>query len=66
MSIASNESRNTYGPSFQLEVEHLLQEFTETDREEEATQVHDTIINFCCSIKGVAIIWFLRWGRTLP
>ena len=39
MSIASNESRNTYGPSFQLEVEPLLQEFPEIDREEEAAQV---------------------------
>ena len=39
MSIASNESRNTYGPSFQLEVESLLQEFPDVDREEEAAQV---------------------------
>lgn len=39
ISVQSNDSRNTYGPSFQLEVHRLLQEFTETDREEEATQV---------------------------
>ena len=39
MSVHSNESRNTYGPSFQLEANDLLQEFTETDREEEASQV---------------------------
>ena len=39
MSIQSNTSRNTYSPSFQLEVDHLLQEFPEADREEEATQV---------------------------
>ncbi len=41
MSVASNESRNTYGPSFRLEVESLLQEFPEIDREEEEAQVTD-------------------------
>ena len=35
----SNESRNTMGPSLTLEIDHLLSEFTETDREEEASQV---------------------------
>ncbi|ELU11324.1 hypothetical protein CAPTEDRAFT_180366 [Capitella teleta] len=39
LSIQSNSSRNTYSPSFQLEVDHLLQELPESDREEEATQV---------------------------
>lgn len=39
MSIHSNDSQNTYSPSFQMDVDHLLQEFPETDREEEATQV---------------------------
>lgn len=39
LSVHSNESRNTIGPSFQLDIEHLLSEFTETDQEEEASQV---------------------------
>lgn len=43
ISIASNESRNTYSPSFQLEVETLLQEFPEIDREEEAAQVNCSV-----------------------
>ena len=39
MSVHSNESRNTYSPSFQLDVDHLLEEFAESEREEEAAQV---------------------------
>lgn len=53
MSIASNESRNTYGPSFQLEVEGLLAEFTETDREEEATQVIFVIMRHITSLRTI-------------
>ncbi|ESO83241.1 hypothetical protein LOTGIDRAFT_176258, partial [Lottia gigantea] len=38
-SVHSNESRNTIGPSFQLEIDELLNnEFGEGDREEEVTQ----------------------------
>lgn len=39
MSLASNDSRNTYGPSFQLDMTSLMQEFAESDRPEEAAQV---------------------------
>lgn len=39
LSVHSNESRNTIGPSFQLDIGHLLSNFTETDQEEEANQV---------------------------
>ena len=39
VSVHSNESRNTATPSFQLDIEHLLSEFTESDREEEGNQV---------------------------
>lgn len=39
LSVHSNESRNTISPSFQLNIEHLLAEFTDTDREEESSQV---------------------------
>ena len=39
MSVHSNDSRNTYSPSFQLDVDYLLEEFPESDREEEAAQV---------------------------
>ncbi|KAL8580369.1 hypothetical protein ACOMHN_037468 [Nucella lapillus] len=39
VSVHSNESRNTVSPNFQLEIENLLTELPEADREEEASQV---------------------------
>jgi len=47
MSVHSNESRNTYSPSFQLDVDHLLEEFAESDREEEAAQVKQGLVVQC-------------------
>ena len=38
-SVHSNESRNTYSPSFQLKVDYVLQELPEEERAEEAAQV---------------------------
>ena len=39
VSVHSNESRNTVSPNFQLEIDLLLSQFPEADREEEANQV---------------------------
>jgi len=39
VSVHGNESVNTFSPSFRLDVDHLLQEFMETDREDEISQV---------------------------
>ena len=39
MSVRSNDSHNTHSPSFQLEVDHLLADFPDNDRDYEAAQV---------------------------
>ena len=50
LSVRSNDSHNTYSPSFQLDVGHLLEEFPESDRDEEATQVLFDVIVFSNAI----------------
>lgn len=44
-SVRGNESVNTFSPSFQLDVDHLLQELVDVDRENEASQVRMMIIS---------------------
>ncbi|OWF43641.1 radial spoke head 10 homolog B-like [Mizuhopecten yessoensis] len=50
LSVHSNESRNTISPSFQLDIEHLLNEFTEYDREEEARQA------LCVVMRNISVL----------
>lgn len=38
-SVRGNESVNTFSPSFRLDVDHLLQDLLDVDREDEALQV---------------------------
>lgn len=35
----SDDSRNTLGPSLTLDIDHLLKQFTDTEREDELQQV---------------------------
>lgn len=53
VSVHSNESRNTVSPNFQLEIESLLNEFPEADREEEASQVMYVITRHTSSLRKV-------------
>ncbi|XP_052066462.1 radial spoke head 10 homolog B-like [Mytilus californianus] len=53
VSVHSNESRNTATPSFQLDIEHLLNEFTETDREEEGNQVLFVIMRHITHLRKI-------------
>ncbi|KAK6188921.1 hypothetical protein SNE40_004999 [Patella caerulea] len=52
-SVHSNESRNTISPSFQLEIDELLNEFVETDREDEVNQVMYVILRHVTSLKKI-------------
>jgi hypothetical protein len=47
MSVHSNASKNTMSPSFQLEIDSLLEEFIERDREEEGKQVNGSFHGKC-------------------
>ncbi|XP_046357024.1 radial spoke head 10 homolog B-like [Haliotis rufescens] len=53
VSMHSNESRNTISPSFQLEINHLLAEFTDIDREEELSQVMYVTMRHVTSLRKV-------------
>ncbi|XP_013404281.1 radial spoke head 10 homolog B [Lingula anatina] len=53
VSVHSNESKNTLGPSMALEIDHLLTEFTEFDREEEVNQVMYVIMRHMSSLRMI-------------
>lgn len=53
LSVHSNESRNTISPSFQLNIEHLLAEFTDTDREEESSQVLYVVMRHISALRKI-------------
>ncbi|XP_077991620.1 radial spoke head 10 homolog B-like [Glandiceps talaboti] len=53
VSVISNESRNTLGPSLTLDIDHLLDEFSEEDREEELKQVMFVILRHITLLKKV-------------
>nr|KAG5709598.1 hypothetical protein BaRGS_001648 [Batillaria attramentaria] len=53
VSVHSNESRNTVSPNFQLEIDALLNEFPEADREEEASQVMYVITRHISSLRKI-------------
>ncbi|KAK7100769.1 radial spoke head 10 homolog B-like isoform X2 [Littorina saxatilis] len=52
-SIHSNESRNTVSPNFQLEIDSLLNEFPEADRDEESNQVMYVITRHISSLRKI-------------
>lgn len=49
----TNVSVNTFSPSFQLDIDHLLLKFEETDREEESTQVMHTMMRHMTSLHRI-------------
>ncbi|XP_070555862.1 radial spoke head 10 homolog B-like [Ptychodera flava] len=53
ISVVSNESRNTLGPSLTLDIDHLLNEFSEDEREEELKQVMFVILRHITVLKKV-------------
>ncbi|XP_076440634.1 radial spoke head 10 homolog B-like isoform X2 [Babylonia areolata] len=53
VSVHSNESRNTVSPNFQLEIDNLLNELPEADREEEASQVLYVITRHISSLRKI-------------
>lgn len=53
VSVHSNESRNTVSPSFQLDLDHLLNEFVEADRDDEASQVLFVITRHISSLRRI-------------
>ena len=53
ISVHSNESRNTISPSFQLDLDYLLNEFTEADRDDEASQVMFVITRHISSLRRI-------------
>ncbi|XP_060605210.1 radial spoke head 10 homolog B-like isoform X2 [Ruditapes philippinarum] len=53
VSVHSNESRNTTSPSFQLDLDYLLNEFVEADRDEEASQVLFVITRHISSLRRI-------------
>ncbi|XP_041359048.1 radial spoke head 10 homolog B-like isoform X2 [Gigantopelta aegis] len=53
ISIHSNESCNTISPSFQLEVDHLLCEFPNLDREDEIAQVMYVVFRNVTSLRKI-------------
>ncbi|XP_006814467.1 radial spoke head 10 homolog B-like, partial [Saccoglossus kowalevskii] len=52
-SVLSNESRNTLGPSLTLDIDHLLDDFSDEDREEELKQVMFVILRHITTLKKV-------------
>ncbi|KAK3611960.1 hypothetical protein CHS0354_011618 [Potamilus streckersoni] len=52
-SVHSNESRNTTSPSFQLDIDCLLNEFTESDKEEEVAQVQFVITRYISNLRRI-------------
>ena len=53
ISVHSNESRNTISPSFQLDLDYLLNEFTEADRDDEASQVMFVVTRHISSLRRI-------------
>ncbi|KAH3850320.1 hypothetical protein DPMN_092729 [Dreissena polymorpha] len=53
MSVHSNESRNTVSPSFQLDLDYLLNEFVEADRDDEASQVLFVVTRHISSLRRI-------------
>ena len=53
MSVQSNDSQNTYSPSFQLDIGLLLQQLPEADRDEEASQVMFVIMRHITTLRKV-------------
>jgi len=53
MSVHSNESRNTSSPSFQLDLDYLLNEFVEADRDDEASQVLFVVTRHISSLRRI-------------
>ncbi|XP_052776085.1 radial spoke head 10 homolog B-like isoform X2 [Mya arenaria] len=53
VSVHSNESRNTVSPSFQLDLDYLLNEFVEADRDDEASQVLFVITRHISSLRRI-------------
>ncbi|XP_074640296.1 radial spoke head 10 homolog B-like [Tubulanus polymorphus] len=53
MSVHSNLSQNTMSPSIQVEVDRLLQEFPDIDREEEAKQVLFVMMRYMTKLRKI-------------
>lgn len=52
-SVHSNSSKNTVGPSFQLEIDHLLVMLPDSDRDEELNQVLCVITRYITGLKKI-------------
>ncbi|CAH1773311.1 unnamed protein product, partial [Owenia fusiformis] len=53
MSVQSNESKNTMGPTLQLELQHLLMELDDRDKEEESSQVMYVMMRHISGLRQV-------------
>ena len=57
MSVRSNESRNTVGPSFQLDVAPILEDLVDVDKDEEVTQVKFLDSIFTLQNRNFLFLW---------